>query len=304
MKRRINLPSVLCLLMTAGAVLAQDKPQGGYFTASDGVKIHYLVQGKGTPVILIHGYTGSAQGNWFSNGIAQALAKNHMVIAIDCRNHGKSDKPQPNGPGRAEDVVELMDHLKIQKAHFHGYSMGGGIVARLLAMIPDRFMTAGFGGSGIPEVDPEWRAKVPKDREGQDPQEEEARMKLRARRAQDLGLTPEQAAEQERERQSRIAAARSAAQGGTTPSAGAPAPAARPTGPQLDLTRIAIPVIAINGEFDRPIAKTHRMQRELKNFKNVILPGKSHLTAIMVGYMPKQYLESVVKFINANDPKR
>ncbi|HWP43749.1 MAG TPA: alpha/beta fold hydrolase, partial [Blastocatellia bacterium] len=143
----------LLLAVIEGAAPAQDKPSHHYFKTSDGVRIHYMVQGKGTPVILIHGYTGSAEGNWFANGIAGALAKNHMVIALDCRNHGRSDKPQPMGPGRAEDVIELMDHLKIQKAHFHGYSMGGGIVGRLMALIPERFITAGFGGSGIRETD-------------------------------------------------------------------------------------------------------------------------------------------------------
>jgi hypothetical protein len=45
------------------------------------------------------------------------------------------------------------------------------------------------------------------------------------------------------------------------------------------------------------------MKRELKNFKSVVLPGKSHLTAIMAGYMPKEYVESLVAFINENDPK-
>jgi hypothetical protein len=63
-------------------------------------------------------------------------------------------------------------------------------------------------------------------------------------------------------------------------------------------------MIAINGEFDRPNARTARMAREVKNFTNVVLPGKSHLTAIASGYMPKEYLESLVKFINANDPKK
>ena len=62
-------------------------------------------------------------------------------------------------------------------------------------------------------------------------------------------------------------------------------------------------MLAINGEYDRPNAKTHRLQREVKNFKSVVLPGKSHLTAIMAGYMPKEYPESLVAFINANDPK-
>ncbi len=65
-------PSVaLCLLMAAGVLFAQNKPAEGYMTASDGVKIHYYVMGKGTPVILIHGYTSSAQGNWLANGIFQ-----------------------------------------------------------------------------------------------------------------------------------------------------------------------------------------------------------------------------------------
>ena len=62
-------------------------------------------------------------------------------------------------------------------------------------------------------------------------------------------------------------------------------------------------MLAINGEFDSPNAKTHRMQRELVNFKSVILPGKSHLTAIMAGYIPPEYIQSLVAFIDANDPK-
>ena len=71
----------------------------------------------------------------------------------------------------------------------------------------------------------------------------------------------------------------------------------------LDLSKIDFPVLAINGEFDSPNAKTHRLARELSNFKSVVLPGKSHLTTIMAGYMPKEYLDALVEFINANDPK-
>jgi pimeloyl-ACP methyl ester carboxylesterase len=295
--RRTSLSIALSMLITATAVFAADgKPAEADFTVSDGVKIHYYVMGKGTPVILIHGYTGTAWGNWFSNGIAQALAKNHMVVALDCRNHGKSDKPVANGPGKAEDVVELMDHLKIKKAHIHGYSMGGGITARLLTMIPDRIITAAFGGSGIPEADQEMRAKVPPDKQGTDPQEAEASRTLRIHRAMDLGMSKEEAEKQA----ANPPPARTAGTGTAAPAAAAPAR----TGPQLDLAKLNIPMLAINGEFDRPNAKTTRMTREVKNFTNVILPGKSHLTAIMSGYMPKEYLESLVKFINANDPKK
>jgi pimeloyl-ACP methyl ester carboxylesterase len=279
--------SALCLSAAARPALANNVKHE-FFTTKDGVKIHYVTLGKGTPVVLIHGYTGSAEGNWFRNGIAEALARSHRVIALDCRNHGKSDKPQPGGPGRAEDVVELIDHLKIPKAHFHGYSMGGGIVGRLMTLVPERLLSAGFGGSGIPESDPEWRAKVPPDKEGRDPQEDEASRNLRIHRAMDMGMSREEAEKQ-----------------AATPPTPRPSPAAgaAPRPLEIELAKIRFPVLAINGEFDRPIAKTHRMWRELNDFTNVVLPGKSHLTAIAAPYMPKEYLVSVVRFVDANDPK-
>jgi pimeloyl-ACP methyl ester carboxylesterase len=293
MARRSILSIALCLLM-AGAALSQVKPKESFFKTKDGVKIAYYTIGKGTPVILIHGYTGSALGNWFRNGVAEALAKTNLVIAIDCRNHGKSDKPQINGPGRAEDVIELMDHLKIQRAHLHGYSMGGSITATLLALIPDRIITASFGGSGIRETEPEWIAKVPKDKEGRDPQEAEASRNLRIHHAMDNGMSREEAEkaadapQQQRTRPAPTEAARAEA-------------AARP---KLDLTKLNIPMLAIIGEYDNPLARTHRMWREARNFKLVILPGKSHLTAIAAPYIPKEYQENLVKFINSHDPKK
>jgi len=278
--------------MMASTTFAQEKPKDGYFTTKDGIKIHYLIQGQGTPVILVHGYTGSAYGNWFRNGVAQALVKNHMVVAIDCRNHGLSDKPDgPTGRGKADDVIEMMDHLKIQKAHFHGYSMGGAIVGRLLSMIPDRMITASFGGSGLPEVDQEMRAKVPADKQGTDPQEAEALRTLRIRRAMDLGMSKEEAE-------------KAADAPRPTPAAAAPSAASRvpatptPAASQLDLSKLKnLPMLAINGEYDRPMAKTHRMWRELNNFTNVVLDGKSHNTAIMAGYIPELYITSLVNFI-------
>jgi pimeloyl-ACP methyl ester carboxylesterase len=248
----------------------------GNFTASDGVNIHYIEAGKGTPVVLIHGFSGTAEGNWFRNGVAEALAKNHHVVAIDCRGHGKSDKPHDPakyGPQMSKDVIELMDHLKIDKAHVHGYSMGGFIVSALLVAAPGRFVTASFGGSGVPEIEEKYKQEVPEDKSGRDPQEDEAGKKL--------GGNPDRD-------DKALAAVR------TYPWK----PGERGS---IDLTTIKIPVLAINGEFDRPNAKTHRMKRELANFTAVVLPGKSHLTAIMAGYIPQLYIDSLVNFINDND---
>src|SRR5215510_11878128 len=108
--------ATLAILALSLSGFGQAAPASEFFTTSDGVKIHYLTAGTtGSWVVLIHGYMDSAQRMWFTTGIAPALAKNHRVVAIDNRNHGESDKPEPNGAGRASDVIELMDHLTIQK---------------------------------------------------------------------------------------------------------------------------------------------------------------------------------------------
>jgi pimeloyl-ACP methyl ester carboxylesterase len=252
----------------------------GYFTTSDGVKIHYLTHGDaGSWVVLVHGFTDNAQRMWFNTGIAPEIAKRHRVVALDNRNHGQSDKPQPGGSGRARDVIELMDHLKIQRAHIHGYSMGGGIVGQLLATIPDRFITAGFGGSGMSETDAAFRAEA---------------------EALDNALpkaTGNDAEGMERFR-SRVASLR--------PSTGASAgPAtAAPPAPPVDLTKLSIPILAVNGSYDNPYRKTHRLWREAKIFQNVILANRTHLTAIAVGAPRSQeYIDAIAKFIDMYDVK-
>ena len=116
-----------------GHTAGDGRAEGRLLHHQDGVKIHYLTHGdSGSWVVLVHGYSDNAQRMWFNTGIAPEIAKRHRVVAIDNRNHGQSDKPTPGGSGRAQDVIELMDHLKIQRAHIHGYSMGGGIVGSLL----------------------------------------------------------------------------------------------------------------------------------------------------------------------------
>ena len=318
MLKRITFSLAAILILTASA-LAQDKPKSNFFTTKDGVKIHYLTLGnKGSWVVLIHGYTDSAQRMWFTTGIAPALAKNHRVVAIDNRNHGQSDKPQPGGSGRAEDVIELMDLLKIQKAHIHGYSMGGGITGRLLALIPDRFITAGFGGSGLSETDPELRAKAAaldaalpraqgRDAEGMD----RFRSRVSSLRTGTPGGANAATSGAAAPSGSNSSANSSPASSGTASRREGSASSARagarptPTGNTLDLTKVTIPIIAINGSFDNPYSKTHRLWREARNFQNVILPEKTHLTAIAVGApMPQEYITAMVKFIDSNDANR
>jgi pimeloyl-ACP methyl ester carboxylesterase len=76
-------------------------------------------------------------------------ADGYQVIALDCRGHGKSDKPHDPakyGPEMAADVVRLLDHLKIEKAHLIGYSSGAFIAGKVAATHPDRVLSLVCGG--------------------------------------------------------------------------------------------------------------------------------------------------------------
>ncbi len=126
------------------------QPVSQWFDAK-GVRIHYLVQGTGEPVVLIHGLYSSAEINWQWPGTFAALAKNHQVIALDLPGHGRSDKPnnaEAYGLQMVEDVILLLDHLNIRRAHIVGYSLGGMVALKLIAEHPDRVLSGTLGGMG------------------------------------------------------------------------------------------------------------------------------------------------------------
>lgn len=138
-------------LVLGGAVLLHAEE----FT-SKGVKIHYVVMGKGEPVILVHGLYSSAALNWQMPGTITELAKRYQVIAFDNRGHGQSGKPVASdqyGVQMVEDVVRLMDHLRLSKAHVVGYSLGGMITMKLLMLHPERVSSAVLGGMGWLKAD-------------------------------------------------------------------------------------------------------------------------------------------------------
>lgn len=132
------------------------------FVENGGVKLHYSIDGEGEPVLLIHGYTVSTDMNWRIPGTIKALEDKYKVISIDNRGHGRSDKPEDPaqyGATMVEDAVKLLDHLKIEKAHVVGYSMGGLITMKLLATHPDRVKSAVIGGMGWMDDSPEQKAR-------------------------------------------------------------------------------------------------------------------------------------------------
>ena len=133
----------------------------GYFN-SGGVKIRYVMRGQGEPVIMLHGFIFSAKSNWIEGGVFEALSQDYRVVALDLRGHGESGKPHDAGSyglKMINDVLRLMDHLKIERAHMIGYSLGGILALKLIEVAPERLLSLVLGGAGwVRDGDQRWRA--------------------------------------------------------------------------------------------------------------------------------------------------
>ena len=145
MKRFRALAAITCFVLAIPMTgFAQDQ-----FFDSNGVRIRYRDTGQGDVIVLIHGNGGSLQG-WIDSGVSPNLERDYRVVALDARGHGKSGKPhEPAAYGQEMglDIVRLLDHLDVARAHIIGYSMGALITAQLLTTHPDRFITATLGGA-------------------------------------------------------------------------------------------------------------------------------------------------------------
>jgi pimeloyl-ACP methyl ester carboxylesterase len=150
MKMRSLSVAFAFLFLAASWSVVLAAPHEGSFL-SNGVKLRYVTAGEGEPVILVHGFAASAFANWIMPGVFDALSQHYRVIALDNRGHGGSGKPhepEKYGVEMAEDVVRLLDHLKIQKAHIVGYSLGAFITDKIVTTHPERCLTATLGGAG------------------------------------------------------------------------------------------------------------------------------------------------------------
>ena len=116
------------------------KADDQFVTAGD-VRLRYRDVGQGTPIVFIHGYSRTLE-DW--TALADSFPANR-VIAYDVRGFGKSSKfsdTRHYGAAMAEDVVALLDHLKIDRAHLVGHSMGALIAGNVAVRHPQRVASA------------------------------------------------------------------------------------------------------------------------------------------------------------------
>lgn len=100
--------------------------------------LRYLDLGEGgTPLVLVHGFGGDLN-NWLFN--QPALAAERRVIALDLPGHGESGKPLQSGDAEelSQAVLGLLDHLKLDRVHLAGHSMGGLVSLTVADQAPTR----------------------------------------------------------------------------------------------------------------------------------------------------------------------
>lgn len=119
-----------------------------FATTRDKVRLHYEEVGSGTPILFVHEFGGDHR-SWEMQ--MRYFGRRHRCIAYAARGYTPSDIPPPGAydyKNFMTDVVDMLDHLKIAKAHIVGLSMGGYTALHVGLNHPGRALSLTLAGTG------------------------------------------------------------------------------------------------------------------------------------------------------------
>ena len=132
-------------------------------TAKDGVRLYYEEAGSGTTLVFVHELAGDHQ-SWEPQ--MRFFSRRYRCVAYNARGYAPSDVPQDAASYSQErardDVIAVLDHLKVEKAHVVGLSMGGFATLHVGLAYPDRarsLVVAGCGYGAQPGEEETFRAE-------------------------------------------------------------------------------------------------------------------------------------------------
>jgi pimeloyl-ACP methyl ester carboxylesterase len=132
----------------------------GHYLRVHGIRMYYELHGRGAPLLLLHG--GAGNGMQFEKQLP-AFSPRYRCIVPDCCAQGRTtDRPGPlTYHAMAEDMIALLDHLRIRRVDIMGWSDGGNIGLDMAMHHPDRVahlvtFGANFRPDGLNPQDIQW----------------------------------------------------------------------------------------------------------------------------------------------------
>ena len=130
-----------------------------YASAKDGTRLYYEEAGSGTPLVFVHEFAGDYR-SWEPQ--MRFFARTFRCIAYNARGFPPSDVPEDGArysqAHARDDIVAILDHLKLDRAHLIGLSMGGFAVLHAGITYPARARSLVIGGCGY-GAEPDKKAK-------------------------------------------------------------------------------------------------------------------------------------------------
>lgn len=125
-------------LLMVNPLLADEMGEEGYVD-SGGVRLHFVMAGKGPLLVMLHGFPDFSY-TWRDQ--MPALAKHFQVVALDLRGYNKSDQPEGVENYAMEkltaDVTSVVKHFNQEKATIVGHDWGGAIAWAFAMNHPDK----------------------------------------------------------------------------------------------------------------------------------------------------------------------
>jgi len=138
---RLGLVAAAALFLTTPALALQPATSdAGTMVKVNGIELHYREMGSGEPLLLIHGFGSCGMHSW--GDFTEELSKHYRLIIVDQRGHGGSTgEDHFSHRASADDMLALLDHLKIARTRAMGISSGGMTLYHVATKAPERVIS-------------------------------------------------------------------------------------------------------------------------------------------------------------------
>jgi pimeloyl-ACP methyl ester carboxylesterase len=134
---RLGILAAAALFLGSPAYSQPAAPDAGTIVKVNGIDLHYREMGSGDPLLLIHGFGSCGMDSW--GDFTEELSKHYRLIIVDQRGHGGSTgEDRFSHRASADDMLALLDHLKIARTRAMGISSGGMTLYHVATKAPGR----------------------------------------------------------------------------------------------------------------------------------------------------------------------